>query len=104
VRDIRQIFKGNEHLMDLEPVDNLIDYCRDLEGQLFEKNLEETNNKEQILKSIIQDVLASCDELEENKLLNERYPELYKKPDPDSLIKNLKDYILEMNRVNKLGL
>jgi len=104
VRDIRQIFKGNEHLMDLEPVDNLIDYCRDLEGQLFEKNLEETNNKEQILKSIIQDVLASCDELEENKLLSERYPELYKKPDPDSLIKNLKDYILEMNRVNKLGL
>jgi hypothetical protein len=104
VRDIRQIFKGNEHLMDLEPVDNLIDYCRDLEGQLFEKNLEETNNKEQILKSIIQDVLTSCDELEENKLLNERYPELYKKPDPDSLIKNLKDYILEMNRVNKLGL
>ena len=104
MRDIRQIFKGNEHLMDLEPVDNLIDYCRDLEGQLFEKNLEETNNKEQILKSIIQDVLTSCDELEENKLLNERYPELYKKPDPDSLIKNLKDYILEMNRVNKLGL
>jgi hypothetical protein len=53
---------------------------------------------------MIQDILTSCNDLIENQLLNERYPELYKKPDTDSLIKNLKDYILDMNRVNKLGL
>jgi len=90
--------------MDIPQVEELIEYTRDLEGKLFEKNIDEINNKEHILKSIVQDVLASCDELEENKLLNERYPELYKKIDADTLIKNLKDYILDINRTSNLGL
>ncbi len=104
MKNITQIFKNNYHLMDIPQVEELIEYTRELEGKVFEKNIEETYDKEEILKSIIQDVLAGCDELIENQLLNERYPELYKKPDADSLIKNLKDYILEMNRENKLGL
>lgn len=104
MKNITQIFKDNYHLMDIPQVEELIEYTRELEGKVFEKNIEETYDKEEILKSIIQDVLVGCDELIENQLLNERYPELYKKPDADSLIKNLKDYILEMNRENKLGL
>jgi len=104
VKNITQIFKDNYHLMDIPQVEELIEYTRELEGQVFENKLEEVNDKEDILKSMIQDILTSCNELIENQLLNERYPELYKKPDADSLIKNLKDYILDMNRVNKLGL
>jgi 16S rRNA G527 N7-methylase RsmG len=104
MKNINQIFKDNYHLMDIPQVEELIDYTRELEGQVFENNLQDVNDKENILKSIIQDVLTSCNELEENKSLNERYPDLYKKIDGDTLIKNLKDYILEVNRVNKLGL
>lgn len=104
MKNISQIFKDNYHLMDIPQVEELIEYTRDLEGQVFDNNLQEVNDKEEILKSMIQDILTSCDELIENQLLNERYPELYKKQDADSLIKNLKDYILDMNRVNKLGL
>lgn len=102
MRSISQIFSGNEHLMDLEPVENLIDYCRYLEDKVVENNLED--DKEHVYKSIIQDILTSCKEFEENKILEERYPELYKKIDAETLVKNLFDYILEMNRVNKLNL
>ncbi len=104
MKNISQIFKDNYHLMDIPQVEELIEYTRDLEGRVFDNDLQEVNNKEEVYKSIIQDILISCRELEENKLLHERYPDLYKKIDADALIKNLKDYILEMNRVNKLGL
>ena len=99
---IHQIFEGNEHLMDLHPVEMLIDYCRDLEGEKFERDLNES--KENIYKSILQDILVSCDELEESKLLSERYPELYKKIDAEEMVKNLKKYILDINRTSNLGL
>ena len=102
MKSINQIFKGNEHLMDLQPVEELIDYCQNLEEKVIETNLEE--DKEHIYKSIIQDILTSCNELEESKLLAERYPDLYKKTDAETLVQNLKNYILDMNRINKLNI
>ena len=102
MKSVNQIFQGNEHLMDLPPVEELIDYVQELEGKVFESDMED--NKEQIFKSILQDILNSCQEFEENKILEERYPELYKKVDADTLVKNLLNYILEMNRVSSLGL
>jgi hypothetical protein len=88
--------------MDLDPVEELIDYVRELEERVFEYDMEDS--KENILKSIIQDILNSCQEFEENKILEERYPELYKKVDAETLVKNLLNYILEMNRTSNLGL
>jgi len=102
MKSVSQIFQGNEHLMDLPPVEKLIDYVQELEGKVFESDMED--NKEQIFKSILQDILNSCQEFEENKILEERYPELYKKVDANTLVKNLLNYILEMNRVSSLGL
>ena len=102
MKNIRQIFKGNEELMKLQPVEELIEYTQELEGNVFEVNLED--DKEDIFKSMIQDILTSCNELDENKILVERYPELYKKMDTEILVDNLKNYILEMNRLHKLRL
>lgn len=102
MKNIRQIFKGNEELMKLQPVEELIEYTQELEGNVFEVNLED--DKEDIFKSMIQDILTSCNELDENKILVERYPELYKKMDAEILVENLKNYILEMNRTHKLRL
>jgi hypothetical protein len=102
MKSVSQIFQGNEHLMDLHPVEELIDYVQELEGKVFESDMQ--INKEQIFKSILQDILNSCQEFEENKILEERYPELYKKVDADTLVKNLLNYILEMNRVSNLGI
>lgn len=104
MKNVNQIFKGNEHLMDLRPVEELIDYCQNLEGQVLERKVEDVYDKEHILKSMLSDILHSCREYQENKILEERYPNLYKKIDADTLINNLKDYILNMNRVSKLDL
>ena len=41
MKSISQIFRDNEHLMDLSPVEELIDYCRDLEGEVTQKKIED---------------------------------------------------------------
>ena len=104
MKNINQIFKGNEHLMDLNPVEELIEYTQELEGQVLERKIEDTYDKEHMLNTMLSDILSSCREYEENKILEDRYPELYEKVDADSLVKNLKDYILDMNFMNNLGL
>ena len=104
MKNISQIFKGNEHLMDLSPIEELIDYTQELEGQVFEKNIQDNYNKEHMLKSMLQDILQSCRDMEEMNQLAERYPEMYEKSDAESLVKNLKTYILDMNYKNNLGL
>ena len=104
MKNISQIFKDNEHLMDLQPIEELIEYTQELEGQVLERKIEDTYDKEHMLKTMLSDILSSCREYEENKILEDRYPDLYEKVDADSLVKNLKDYILNMNFMNNLGL
>jgi len=104
MRSISQIFKGNEHLMDLSPVEELIEYTQELEGQVFEKKIQDNYDKEHMLKSMLQDILNSCRDMEETNELSERYPGMYKKTDAESLVKNLKMYILDMNYKNNLGI
>ena len=104
MKSISQIFKGNEHLMDLDPVEELIEYTQELEGQVMETKVIDSYDKEHILKSMLSDILSSCREYEENKLLQERYPDQYEKIDSDNLVKSLMGYIVEMNVKNNLGL
>ena len=104
MKNISQIFKGNEHLMDLTPVQVLIEYTQELEGQILEIKINDNYNKEHMLKSMLSDILNSCREYEENKILQDRYPELYKNIDADTLVKNLMAYILDIKRKNNLEL
>jgi signal recognition particle GTPase len=104
MKNIRQIFKGNEHLTGFGPVEELIEYCQELEGQVLERKVEDVYDKEHMLKSMLQDILTSCRDMEETNQLAERYPGMYEKSDAESLVKNLKTYILDMNYKNKLGI
>jgi hypothetical protein len=102
--NIKDLFKKRPDLLAELEVKKLIEHTKELEGEIFEKKIEETYNKEHILKSMLSDILTSCREHEENKLLQDRYPELYGKVDADSLVKNLMDYIISMNAKNDLRL
>ena len=104
MKNIRQIFKGNEHLTGFGPVEELIEYCQELEGQVLERKVEDVYDKEHILKTMLQDILNSCRDMEETNQLSERYPDMYEKGDAESLVKNLKTFILDMNYKNKLGI
>jgi len=102
MKNVNQIFKNNKHLIEHPEVQELIDYCRELEGKVFEKKIEDTYDKEHMLKSMLSDILSSCREYEENKILQDRYPELYNKIDADDLVTNLMNYIITMNVKNNL--
>ena len=102
--NINKLFRRNPGLLDKPEVKELVTYIQDLEGEIFEKKIEDNYDKEHMLKSMLSDILSSCREYEENKLLQDRYPELYEKVDADSLVKNLMDYIITMNAKNDLRL
>lgn len=104
MKNISQIFKNNYHLMDIPQVEELIEYTRELEGEVFEKKIQDTYDKEHMLKSMLQDILQSCRDMEDANQLAERYPDMYEKSDAESLVRNLKTYILDMNQKNELGL
>ena len=104
MKNIKQLFRGNLDLLENKEVQELIEYTQELEGQLLERKIEDSYDKEHMLKSMLSDILDSCREYEENKILEERYPELYKKVDADSLVRNLMDYIISMNAKNDLRL
>jgi hypothetical protein len=104
MKNIKQLFRGNLDLLEKPEVQELIEYCRELEGNVFERKIEDNYDKEHMLRSMLSDILSSCREYEENKILEDRYPELYEKVDADSLVKNLMDYILTMNAKNDLRL
>ena len=101
---IKQLFRGNLDLLEKPEVQELIEYTQELEGQVMERKVEDSYDKEHMLKSMLSDILSSCREYEENKILEDRYPELYEKVDADSLVKNLMDYIISMNVKNDLRL
>ena len=104
MKNINQLFRKRTDLLNNEEVQKLIEYTQDLEGKVLERKVEDTYNKEHLLKTMLSDILSSCREYEENKILQDRYPELYKKIDADDLVKNLLEYITNMNAKNNLKL
>jgi hypothetical protein len=104
VKNIKQLFRRQPGLLEKPEVQELIEYTQELEGQVMERKVEDNYDKEHMLKSMLSDILSSCREYEENKILQDRYPELYKNIDADTLVKNLMSYIISMNQKNKLGI
>jgi hypothetical protein len=102
MKNINQIFKNNKHLMDEPEVQELVDYTRELEEMVLQRKIEDSYDKEHILKTMLSDILTSCRDMEETNKMSERYPDMYEKSDTESLVKNLKNYIMDMNYKNNL--
>jgi hypothetical protein len=102
MRSINQIFKGNEHLMDLEPVDSLIDYCRELEDEVVEN--KQKSDQTIILKQLISEINKSCFELLEDDKKSERWSNDFEKIDFKESIVNLREYIIKYCLDNKINL
>jgi len=104
MKNLNQIFKNNKHLMDEPEVIELVEYTRELEEIVLQRKIEDSYDKEHMLRSMLLDILTSCRDMEETNQLSERYPGMYEKSDAESLVKNLKTYILDMNYKNNLGI
>lgn len=102
MKNIKELFRRNPSLLEKPEVKQLLVYIQELEGEIFDNNLKQ--DKQHIFKGIVEDIVISCKEYRENKLLEERYPNQYQKIDADHLINNLCSYISEINRINNLGI
>ena len=98
----RDIFKNKPELLDEPEVETLLDYCESLEDELVDLKFERQDNKELVLLDMIKEVMKGCNALEKEQMEHERFG--YEAPDYQETVSNLKSYIQEICRINKIYL
>jgi hypothetical protein len=101
MKDIKKMFSGNPELLEHSEVNSLVEYCRELEGLLLEKNIEDNNNKDLLFRELVGDIYRSCRMTLEDDMVSERFNET-PRVDFKQTILNLKEYIDEFRRINKI--
>jgi hypothetical protein len=97
-----EIFKKTPDLLDEPEVQELLDYCERLEDELVDLKFEKEKSKELIMLDMIKEVVKGCNAIEKEQLEHERFG--YEAPNYQATISNLKSYILEICRINKIYL
>lgn len=85
MKSIKSIFKYNKSLLEEPEVQELIDYCEELQAELIEIKQDEQFSKEIIFSEMVREIRDGCDEI-----LNSQEEIDYKE-----MIKNLKKYVLD---------
>jgi len=98
----RDFFKNKSSLLDEPEVEALLDYCESLEDELVDLKFEKNANKELVLLDMIKEVMKGCNALEKEHMEHERFG--YEAPDYQETVSNLKSYIQEICRINKIYL
>lgn len=96
------IFKKTQDLLDEPSVQELLEYCERLEDALVDLKFEKTNSKELILLDMIREVIKGCNAMEKEQLEHERFG--FEAPNYAEAVYNLKSFILEMCKDNKIYL
>ena len=102
MKSLREIFKNNPALLDEPEVEELLNYCEELEAENVEFKFEKANNKELVMKDMLQEVIKGCQDLEKEQLEHERFG--YDAPQYMDAISNLKRFILNRCREEKIYL
>ena len=97
-----ELFKKAPELLDVPEVQELLDYCEKLEDELVDFKFEKDKNKELIMLDIIKEVIKGCKAIEKQQAEHERFG--YEAPNYQETISNLKNYVLEISRINKIYL
>ena len=79
-------------------MEELIDYCRYLEGEVTQKKIEDTYDKEEIYRQILKDIYESCNQTLEDQKTSDRFREI---PSVDfkMAVINLKKYLESVQRL-----
>ena len=103
MKNINQIFKNNKHLIEHPEVQELMDYCQELEGKLMEVDINKQYDKEDILINVIRDIKESCEQTINDNEESIRFNEI-PRVDFEKCVVNLKKYIGTINALYKIGL
>ncbi len=93
MRNKLEIFKKAQELLDEPEVQELLNYCDGLEDEIVEFKFEKENNKQLVMLDMLKEVLKGCNAIEKEQLEHERFG--YESPNYQETISNLKNYILE---------
>lgn len=104
MKSINDILENNKDLLNDSRVKNLIEYCRDLEGDLMYKKQNEKYSKELILSDLVKDIYNSIKDIKDKELLNDRWPNEFDKVNYKDSIDNLKKYLESFSRDNNFSL
>lgn len=100
MKSIREIFRNNPSLLDEPEVIQLLEYCEQLQDEIVEFKFQKTNNKELAMLDMLKEVIKGCDAIEKEQAEHERFG--YDAPNYQETISNLKQYILERCRDEKI--
>jgi hypothetical protein len=92
MKNIRQLFKDKEYLLDEPEVEKLIEYCEEMQDEIVEFKFEKSNNKELAMLDMLKEVVKGCDAIQKEQYEHEHFG--YDAPDYEDTIKNLKTYIV----------
>ena len=97
-----ELFKKAPELLDEPEVQELLNYCEKLEDELVDFKFEKEKNKQLIMLDMIKEVIKGCNAIEKEQAEHERFG--YDAPNYQETISNLKSYIVEICRINKIYL
>jgi len=103
MKNINQLFKNNRKLLYEPEVQELVEYCRELEGKILERKIEDEYSKEQYYAQVFKEIYQSCNDTLKDDEVAERFKET-PRVDFKETISNLKKYMQEMCRLYKLDL
>lgn len=102
MKSIREIFRNNTSLQEEPEVAELIAYCEQLQDEIVEFKFQKTNNKELAMLDMLKEVIKGCNAIEKEQMEHERFG--YEAPDYLSTVSNLKRYIYERCKDEKIYL
>ena len=101
MKNINQLFQSNKKLLYEPEVQDLVEYCRELEGQVLERKIQDEYTKEKHYAQMFKEIYQSCNDTLKDDEIAERFKET-PRVDFKETISNLKKYMQEMCKLYKL--
>ena len=102
MRSVREIFKNKQQLLEEPEVEKLMEYCEELQDEIVAFKFQKNNNKELAMLDMLKEVIKGCNSIEKEQMEHERFG--YDAPNYEATILNLKNYIYNRCREEKIWL
>ena len=102
MKNIRNLFKDKDFLLDEPEVEQLLEYCEQLQDEIVEFKYQQTLSKELAMKDMLREILKACNAAQKQQAEALRFG--LEAPDFEAAITNLKNYINERCRDERIYL
>lgn len=101
-KQVRNIFKNKDYLLDEPEVQELLEYCEHLQDENIELKFEIDKSKETVLKEMLSDILESCNAVQKEQEEHKRFG--FEPANFEAAIEHLKSYIQNRCKDEKIYL